>query len=210
MIHGSADSFGKPKTTGHPRRSRSVRTTDQGSPRRVPHRRSGSLELIRFLQVAQTLTVHHGALAFLLGINGLRASEAAGVRIEHYAETLRGHRVLRLVGKGNKPATMTLTVPRPARPGDLPGRAHNRPADLGTAEQQSDRSPRRLSDGAARREDGRHPSPRQSALAAACRNCQRPRPRRPAPRRPRSSHVTPTTHHRALRPRTRQPRPARR
>ena len=26
-------------------------------------------ELIRFLQVAQTLTVHHGALAFLLGIN---------------------------------------------------------------------------------------------------------------------------------------------
>ncbi len=40
------------------------------------------LELIRFLQVAQTLTVHHGALAFLLGINALRASEAAAVRIE--------------------------------------------------------------------------------------------------------------------------------
>jgi site-specific recombinase XerD len=69
------------------------------------------LELIRFLQVAQGLTVHHGALAFLLGINALRASEAAGVRIEHYAETLRGHRVLHLVGKGNKPATMPLTVP---------------------------------------------------------------------------------------------------
>jgi integrase/recombinase XerD len=31
------------------------------------------LETIRFLQVAQTLTVHHGALAFLLGINALRA-----------------------------------------------------------------------------------------------------------------------------------------
>ncbi|HEY7613105.1 MAG TPA: hypothetical protein VH764_08915, partial [Gemmatimonadales bacterium] len=69
------------------------------------------LELIRFLQVAQTLTVHHGALAFLLGINALRASEAAAVWIEHYAETLRGHRVLRLVGKGHKPATMPLTVP---------------------------------------------------------------------------------------------------
>ena len=38
------------------------------------------LELIRFLQVAQTLTVHHGALAYLLGINALRASEAAAVR----------------------------------------------------------------------------------------------------------------------------------
>lgn len=69
------------------------------------------LELIRFLQVAQTLTVHHGALAYLLGINALRASEAAAVRIEDYQETLRGHRVLHLVGKGNKPATMPLTVP---------------------------------------------------------------------------------------------------
>jgi integrase/recombinase XerD len=69
------------------------------------------LELIRFLQVAQTVTVHHGALAFLLGINALRASEAAAVRIEDYAETMRGHRVLHLVGKGNKPATMPVTVP---------------------------------------------------------------------------------------------------
>ena len=69
------------------------------------------LELTRFLQVAQTLTVHHGALAYLLGINALRASEAAAVRIEDYAETLRGHRVLHLVGKGNKPATMPITVP---------------------------------------------------------------------------------------------------
>jgi len=69
------------------------------------------LELIRFLQVAPTISVHHGALAYLLGINALRASEAAAVRIEDYAETLRGHRVLHLVGKGNKPATMPVTVP---------------------------------------------------------------------------------------------------
>ena len=39
------------------------------------------------------------------------ASEAAAVRIEDYAESLRGHRVLHLVGKGNKPAIMPLTVP---------------------------------------------------------------------------------------------------
>jgi hypothetical protein len=38
------------------------------------------LELIRFLRVAQTITVHHGALAYLLGINALRGSEAAAVR----------------------------------------------------------------------------------------------------------------------------------
>jgi integrase len=31
------------------------------------------LELIRFLQVAQTISVHHGARAYLLGINALRA-----------------------------------------------------------------------------------------------------------------------------------------
>jgi integrase len=69
------------------------------------------LELIRFLRVAQTITVHHGAVAHLLGINALRASEAAAVRIEDNQETLRGHRVLHLVGKGNKPATMPITVP---------------------------------------------------------------------------------------------------
>jgi integrase/recombinase XerD len=69
------------------------------------------LELIRFLQVAQTVSVHHGALAYLLGINALRASEAAALQIEDYADTLRGYRVLHLVGKGNKPATMPLTVP---------------------------------------------------------------------------------------------------
>jgi hypothetical protein len=40
------------------------------------------LELIQFLQVARTITVHHGTPAFLLGINALRASEAAAVRIE--------------------------------------------------------------------------------------------------------------------------------
>lgn len=41
----------------------------------------------------------------------LRASEAANVRVEDYRETVRGHRVLHLVGKGNKPATMPLTIP---------------------------------------------------------------------------------------------------
>ena len=69
------------------------------------------LELIRSLQIAQTLTVHHGALAYLLGINALRAAEAAAVRIENYAGTLGGHRVLHLVGKATEPATMPLTVP---------------------------------------------------------------------------------------------------
>src|ERR1041384_4606413 len=69
------------------------------------------LEAIRFLPVAQTPSGPHGAPAYLLGINALRATEAAAVRIEDYADTLRGYRVLHLVGKGNNPATMPLTVP---------------------------------------------------------------------------------------------------
>lgn len=40
------------------------------------------LELIRFLQGSQRITVHHCVRAFLLGIHALRASEAAGVRVE--------------------------------------------------------------------------------------------------------------------------------
>lgn len=45
------------------------------------HRRQGldRLELIRFLQVAQTITVHHGAWAYLLGISALRASAAGRI-----------------------------------------------------------------------------------------------------------------------------------
>jgi len=39
------------------------------------------------------------------------SAEAAAVRIADYRETLRGHRVLHLVGKGSKSATMPLTVP---------------------------------------------------------------------------------------------------
>jgi integrase len=81
------------------------------------------LELIRFLQVAQAITVHHGPLAQLLGNNALRASEAATVRIEDYRETLRGHRVLHLVGKGNKPAA---DRPGPVRSRGLPWRMHRR------------------------------------------------------------------------------------
>jgi integrase len=33
------------------------------------------------------------------------------VQVEDYADTLRGHRELHLVGKGNKPATMPVTIP---------------------------------------------------------------------------------------------------
>jgi integrase len=53
----------------------------------------------------------------LLGLNGLRVSEAGTTNIEDLAVE-RGHRTLRIVGKGNKPATVPL-VPRTARTIDL-------------------------------------------------------------------------------------------
>ena len=59
----------------------------------------------------------HAALAVLLGLNGLRISEACATNIEDLGIE-RGHRVLRIVGKDNKPATIPL-VPRTARTVDL-------------------------------------------------------------------------------------------
>ena len=59
----------------------------------------------------------HAALAVLLGPNGLRVSEACATNIEDLGIE-RGIGVLRIVGKGNKPATIPL-VPRTARTVDL-------------------------------------------------------------------------------------------
>jgi integrase/recombinase XerD len=62
------------------------------------------LELIWFLQVAETISVHHGALAFLLGITALRASEAVAVHTEHWADPLRGPLLLRPLSVGRSTA----------------------------------------------------------------------------------------------------------
>ena len=64
--------------------------------------------------------------AVLLGLNGLRVSEACATNIEDLGFE-RGHRTLRIVGKGNKPATVPL-VPRTARTIDLAiGECHDGP-----------------------------------------------------------------------------------
>ena len=55
----------------------------------------------------------HAALAVLLGLNGLRVSKACATNVEDLGFE-RGHRTLRIIGKGNKPATIPL-VPRTAR-----------------------------------------------------------------------------------------------
>ena len=83
-------------------------------------------ELGVFLFTAERFDRDHAALAVLLGLNGLRVSEACGTNVEDLAFE-RGHRTLRILGKGNKPATIPL-VPRTARTIDLAvGERHEGP-----------------------------------------------------------------------------------
>ncbi len=83
-------------------------------------------ELGTFLFTAERFDHDHAALAVLLGLNGLRVSEACATNIEDLAFE-RGHRTLRIIGKGNKPAVIPL-VPRAARTIDLAvGERHEGP-----------------------------------------------------------------------------------
>lgn len=68
-----------------------------------------SVELMKLMDAAaDSHRASDAALVALLGMMGLRVSEAVNVRIEDYAETKRGHRVLTLVGKGGRPATVPI------------------------------------------------------------------------------------------------------
>ena len=83
-------------------------------------------ELGTFLFTAVRFDHSLAALAVLLGLNGLRVSEACGTTVEDLGFQ-RGHRTLRILGKGNKPALIPL-VPRAARTIDLAvGERHEGP-----------------------------------------------------------------------------------
>src|SRR3954447_16726171 len=83
-------------------------------------------ELGALLFTAERFDHAHAALAVLLGLNGLRVSEACGTNVED-PDFPRGHRTLRILGKGNKPALIPL-VPRAAGTIDLAvGERHEGP-----------------------------------------------------------------------------------
>ncbi|WP_284984309.1 tyrosine-type recombinase/integrase [Arthrobacter sp. efr-133-TYG-118] len=69
------------------------------------------MELGNLIQTARASHVMDAALVTLMGMLGLRVSEACSVKIEDYQQVERGHRVLRMIGKGGKPATIPLPVP---------------------------------------------------------------------------------------------------
>jgi len=69
------------------------------------------LELGAVVSAARASSACDSALITMLGLLGLRVSEACNVRIQDIHGLERGHRTLTLVGKGRKPATMPLAVP---------------------------------------------------------------------------------------------------
>ncbi len=69
------------------------------------------LELGALIQTARARGPVYEAAIVALGVLGLRNTEACSIDIADYADELRGHRVLRVVGKGSKAATIPLPVP---------------------------------------------------------------------------------------------------
>lgn len=74
-------------------------------------------QLGTFLFTTERFDRDHAALAVLLGLNGLRVSEACATNIADLRME-RGHRTLWIIGMGSKPAVVLL-VPRTARTIDL-------------------------------------------------------------------------------------------
>lgn len=69
------------------------------------------IELGGLIAAARASTVSDAALITLMGLLGLRVSEACNVQIEDMSGFDRGHRTLTLIGKGGKPATIPLPIP---------------------------------------------------------------------------------------------------
>jgi integrase/recombinase XerD len=90
-------------------------------------------ELGTFLFTAERYDRDHAALAVLLGLNGLRVSEACATNSEDLGFD-RGHRTLRIIGKGNKPAVIPSSHGWPARSTSCsPSAARARSCTAGTA-----------------------------------------------------------------------------
>ncbi|UIU47045.1 tyrosine-type recombinase/integrase [Microcystis phage MinS1] len=61
-------------------------------------------DIRRILLAAKSLSPRHWALTQLLGVMGLRVSEACSITVEQALHVEQGMRVLRYIGKGSKPA----------------------------------------------------------------------------------------------------------
>lgn len=68
-------------------------------------------ELARLLELARATDPRRWALVSLLGLLGLRVTEACSVQVEDTRRWVGEHRTVQFVGKGGKPATMPLPTP---------------------------------------------------------------------------------------------------
>lgn len=68
-------------------------------------------EMSALISQARASKSSDGALITMLALLGLRVSEACNVNIEDFQDYERDHRVLRMIGKGGKPAAVPLPVP---------------------------------------------------------------------------------------------------
>ncbi|MEE6289252.1 tyrosine-type recombinase/integrase [Georgenia sp. MJ173] len=69
------------------------------------------VELATLLEVARATDARRWALVSLLGLLGLRVSEACSVQVESTRGQAGEHRTVSFVGKGARPATMPLPAP---------------------------------------------------------------------------------------------------
>lgn len=69
------------------------------------------LEFSTLIQIAKTSSPEKWALVSLMGLMGLRVSEAISINVEDIHGENRGYRTLSIIGKGSKPATIPITVP---------------------------------------------------------------------------------------------------
>lgn len=68
-------------------------------------------EMAALLTAARAARPVDAALVALMGLMGLRVSEACALTVEQTRDVEHGHRVLKFVGKGGKPATAPIPVP---------------------------------------------------------------------------------------------------
>ena len=65
-------------------------------------------DLMKMIFSSRLMSPDHAALVTLMGVLGLRVSEACAVQTSDFNDSERVHRILRVVGKGGKPATIPL------------------------------------------------------------------------------------------------------
>ncbi|MDV6267095.1 tyrosine-type recombinase/integrase [Rhodococcus globerulus] len=68
-------------------------------------------EMSALVSQARASKPSESALITMLALLGLRVTEACNVNVEDFQEYERDHRVLRMIGKGGKPAIVPLPVP---------------------------------------------------------------------------------------------------